>query len=411
MGGLPERTESENGTLQEGADVMSQIEEFYPELNLVRLKSIILNWVNKDKYPVSKVTLYRNAETEPCYVLIAELPQLPEEKIKGRQELRQRYREKNKSFSPEKDSYPEDLYIPKFKYTDDEEAVIEAYESTFDCSHLLDWLPQIYEDEPPEEFWKEWMWFNILPGEELDERFVREDTRHVLYGDIDNVSESVLQEKRPASLDDEGANDCTHNPDKTQPVGGINLVGTNYFKRNGDFWEIGYEGTKATVKDSAGVRYIKYLLENPYKPITCIDLFHSYNPPKAKTMPSNQAVEEGLNISTMSDKIYDQRAKEEIGARLKQLLADKDNAESDLESNEIEEEIEKLMAALQGSPKETFSDPIRKKAQSNIKKALTRTYKNLAEYIPELSKYLREHIKPDGNYDLKYTGTSWNILS
>jgi len=197
MGGLPERTDSENDTLQEERDVMSQIEELYSKLNLTRLKSVILNWVNKNKHPVSKVTLYQNSESKPRYVLVAELPPFPEGKTKERQTFRQNKRKENPNFSiTEEEQYP-----PGLRYNDDEKDALEVYESTQgDCAHLWDWLPQIYEGEPPEECWNEWMWFNVLPREELDDRFVREDTRYVLYGDIDPISETTTNNKKTWSI-------------------------------------------------------------------------------------------------------------------------------------------------------------------------------------------------------------------
>lgn len=258
MSGLPGRTEggSEANTLKEEIHVVSQIEELYPNINFARLKSIILNWVNKDKHPVSKVTLYKNAEaeSEPSYIFVAELPPFPGKKMKRQQILQQLYRIDSKSFSPEKDSYPPKRDPKKFKYTPEDYAVIEVYESTLECAHLWDWLPQIYEGVPPEDYRDEWMWFNIEPEEDLDDDFVREDTRYVLFGDIDNVSEALVNNKEAQSILDMPRLNVEDYIKKRKADGAHkNLIAFELYDEEGD-----YDLTHLEIARALGLDYEAY---------------------------------------------------------------------------------------------------------------------------------------------------------
>ena len=160
-------------------------DQYYKELDLAILKSIILNWA--ENKPVYRVTIFRNKESAPPYILTAELPALPKGKARQRSKLRFEYRNKEKEKNPHIHSrdieYPPDLYQPELEYSESDRAVIESYESTSeDCLHLRDWLPDVYKSDVPMEYRDQWMWINIEPGEVLDVKFVRDDTRCVLYG-------------------------------------------------------------------------------------------------------------------------------------------------------------------------------------------------------------------------------------
>lgn len=187
---------------------MIQPEELYDKLNLSLFKTIIFKWI-RGYSPISKVTLYQTVKylSIPCYVLVAEVPPFPEKKTKGQSKLRQRYREEKEKSPPKEEPYPFDFYPPDLyphdlEYTDDEEAVMKVYNSKLDCVHLWDWLPDIYKDDTPYNYRDEWMWINISPGEELDDQFVWEDSRYVLYGDSDKVSEDIMNSKGTISVPD-----------------------------------------------------------------------------------------------------------------------------------------------------------------------------------------------------------------
>jgi len=161
---------------------MINIEELYHALNLTRLKSNILNWVKKDKRLVSRIALYLNADPSEGYVLVAEVSPFPEGKTKDRQEFRQDYRKKN---YPDPSPPSEKQYPTKLQYTEDENATIDIYNATNgDCAHLWNWLPDAYENDLPKNYRDQWIWFNVIQGEELDDEVVQEHSEYVLYEEI-----------------------------------------------------------------------------------------------------------------------------------------------------------------------------------------------------------------------------------
>jgi hypothetical protein len=179
----------------------------YNNINIDRLRSDVLSWINKGQeyaigdlierlpHPVNRVTLYLDAGGGyGRYILVGELPPFPEEKNEKRREFRQKYREKNPNTPPPKeDQYPDEL-----SYTTDELTIVNVYNSVQEnCAHI--WptlfngcapigpkLQDIYEGDPPVGYREEWVWINVLLGEELDDDLVQKHTRCALYEEVDS---------------------------------------------------------------------------------------------------------------------------------------------------------------------------------------------------------------------------------
>lgn len=184
----------------------------------------------------------------------------------------------------------------------------------------------------------------------------------------------------------------------------------NFFTRKGKFWEIGYEDETGTVSNLDGISYITILLERPKKSILCRELYYALS----KHRPDNlitegAAIGEGLNIGSHNKQsISDPKAKDEYARRYQRLQNGLEKAESELERQEIEEEMEKILSSLKAG---VFSNEHMKKFQSNIKKRLDVAYDELRKCgLKKLSQHLQENINPDKSYGLSYTGNiAWNI--
>jgi len=168
--------------------------EHYGNINLSELRLIIREWA--EGRPSPRVTLYRSRECKTPYVLIAELPPLPETKM----ERRRAYKKNNPSNDIQ---YPTDL-----DFSDEENAIIEAHNSTLDsCLHLnFDRLYAAYRDSPPSDYYSQWMWVNIDLGTSIKEEygpdFVHLETRYVLYGTEQEANEKVRAgEPEPAATE------------------------------------------------------------------------------------------------------------------------------------------------------------------------------------------------------------------
>jgi len=180
----------------------------------------------------------------------------------------------------------------------------------------------------------------------------------------------------------------------------------NFFiKENGDLWYIRFQGKEARIKDLAGLQHIARLLEvQPGTSISCRELYQV----ATRTVPDNAisegaAIDQGLNIGSSKQEVSDHKAKEEYLKEYHKLQNDLENAESNMERQEIEKEMDHIMNGLKGKH---FADPDEKKAQVNVKKRLDTAYASIRDAkMNELEKHLRDSIKTDGAFGLKYTGS------
>jgi len=179
----------------------------------------------------------------------------------------------------------------------------------------------------------------------------------------------------------------------------------NFFtKESSGLWHIGFGGQETRIKHRSGFQYIAILLEKRCTSISCRALYQA----AVGTVPDNTisegaAIDQGLNIGSSKQEIIDQKAKENYWERYRELQNEIENAESDLERNEIEREIEEMLPYLK---ERSFADPDEKKAQANVTKGLKTAYDSIRSAgMQELAKHLQDYVKPNGNYGLCYTGT------
>jgi hypothetical protein len=186
----------------------------------------------------------------------------------------------------------------------------------------------------------------------------------------------------------------------------------NCFIRNGEFWEVIYNGNKGIVKHLAGLQYIAYLLERPGEAISCINLSHAVNPSESTPMSNDKAAAEQLYIATNSRLVHANKerpaTKKILYEKYKELLGGLDNAESELEREETEAEMKKILQSIRSEDK--IPDTINSKAQANIKKSIDRAYTAIEKAgMNDLSIFLNDHINPNGKYGYIYTGAPWEI--
>lgn len=181
----------------------------------------------------------------------------------------------------------------------------------------------------------------------------------------------------------------------------------NFFYREGQYWKVGYEGEKKIVPDLHGMRYIAYLIEKPGTSIQCRELYQA----RSGKVPDNitsegTAIGEGLNIGSRKQAVSDYEARQNYEKQYYGLQNDLDNAESEMERQEIEKEMKTIISCLK---ERAFPDEDTVRCQSTIQKRLETAYAAIRKAgMKEMEKYLRDHIKADGAYDLRYSGsTTW----
>jgi len=192
-----------------------------------------------------------------------------------------------------------------------------------------------------------------------------------------------------------------------------NETDSNCFIRNGDFWQIRYDGKERPIKNLDGIYYIALLLQKPGASISCRKLYQAASGKMPdKFLSEGSALDEGLYVDHKKQAISDPKAKRDYWKQWQELQADIGNAEDSPEGEMVKKESKKkqdeIMPFLEGR---AFPDKDTKKVQSNIQKRLKVAYNAIDKAgMKNLEKHLRAHIKPDDAYGLMYTGSlSWDI--
>jgi hypothetical protein len=120
-------------------------------------------------------------------------------------------------------------------------------------------------------------------------------------------------------------------PPRVGPDSGI-------FRREGDYWTIGYQGKTARIKDTKGLRDIASLLSSPGKETHVADLIAAEEPvadgqvAAYSAMTARQLAEAGLHSArggaNGETRLLDARARSEYRSRLAELHSELDEAES-----------------------------------------------------------------------------------
>ncbi|MDP9300081.1 MAG: AAA family ATPase [Actinomycetota bacterium] len=116
-----------------------------------------------------------------------------------------------------------------------------------------------------------------------------------------------------------------------EPSPGL-VVGPSVFRREGEYWSIGYEGEMFRLKDSKGLRYIAYLLRDPGREFHVIDLVSAGEGVEAdalsRRMPGRRHAEPGLHVpGGDAGSLLDPQAKAAYRRRLAELEGELEEAE------------------------------------------------------------------------------------
>jgi hypothetical protein len=102
------------------------------------------------------------------------------------------------------------------------------------------------------------------------------------------------------------------------------------FRREGEYWTVGYGGVTCRLKDMKGLGYIAHLIAHPGHRIHVLDLFAQVGGSAAGTVPSVDLQAKDLEVvSDLGDpsEVVDSRARAEYRQRLSELHAELEEAE------------------------------------------------------------------------------------
>ncbi|PLY12830.1 MAG: hypothetical protein C0631_15890 [Sedimenticola sp.] len=216
-----------------------------------------------------------------------------------------------------------------------------------------------------------------------------------------------------------------HNPQPTdQPTA---TETQNSFIFTGDHWDITYEGNSRTFKNTLGMRYIAWLIENQGKEVFVTDLYYAINPLEAGTtdpvhskMSSKEL--EALNLSVgifdNPEEILTPEEKARFNAEITKIKDRIEDAEElgDIETKEkYESQLEEIshyiatQTGLGGKSRKTPNSI--EKIRISVTKRIKGDLKKIINFIPDLGHHLDKAIQT--GTALQYTPhphVSWYLL-
>ena len=176
-------------------------------------------------------------------------------------------------------------------------------------------------------------------------------------------------------------------------------VAGNVFRREGEYWTVGYEGSVVRLKDSKGLRHLARLLAQPGRELLAADL-EAANNPGAGPPPSGSPQANCGELRVRPDlgdagELLDAMAKAAYRARVEELRAEVEEAEGlhdPVRAAKARAELDFLVAELAravglgGRDRRAASHAER--ARLNVTRAIRTAIANLARANPALGRHL-----------------------
>ncbi len=169
------------------------------------------------------------------------------------------------------------------------------------------------------------------------------------------------------------------------------------FKKEGEFWTIGYGTTTFRLRDAKGLRYIAYLLAHPGQRIHVHDLIEAIEGRATGGSKTIHAESRDLEIVPEigdSGPIIDARARSEYRGRLRDLQAEVDEAErnNDLgRSDRLRAEVETLGQELASSfglgGRARTASRSEERARGLVGKSIRSVVRKIRDQLPALGRH------------------------
>jgi tetratricopeptide (TPR) repeat protein len=157
------------------------------------------------------------------------------------------------------------------------------------------------------------------------------------------------------------------------------------FRREGEYWTIGFDGKAIRLKHTKGLQYLAALLAQPGRDIPAVDL---------------AALADGVEVVNAPADILDARARQQCRQRVQELQAEIDEAEAwhDIErASRAREELDFLAQQLAaatglGGRDRTFGSSA-ERARQRVKKAIAASLARIAAQHPPLATHLAATLR------------------
>lgn len=173
------------------------------------------------------------------------------------------------------------------------------------------------------------------------------------------------------------------------------------FRREGEYWTIGYQTEWGRLRGSKGLIYMAHLLRSPGQEFHVLDLIALTRAPADGTGPLAAAGDE-LAVGGLGDagELLDPRAKQAYRERLAELRAELAEAEGFADSGRVarmHEEIarlsQQLAAAVGLGGRDRRAAAATERARVNVTRAISDSLKRIRESAPLLARHLEASIR------------------
>lgn len=172
----------------------------------------------------------------------------------------------------------------------------------------------------------------------------------------------------------------------------------NVFRRDGEYWTVGYRGLLVTLRDTKGVRDLARLLAEPRREVHVLNLMAEGI--DTQSISSAHAAEAGLAIEGRGEPLIDQTARAEYKRRIAELEGDIEEAQERRDAEaaaaarlELDNLIAQLTSAygLDGRPRRSpdHVERARKAVSRRLRDAMAR----IAQAHPRLARHLDASIR------------------
>jgi pimeloyl-ACP methyl ester carboxylesterase len=172
----------------------------------------------------------------------------------------------------------------------------------------------------------------------------------------------------------------------------------NLFRRDGEYWTVGYRGLVVTLRDTKGLRDLGRLLAEPGREFHVLDLMAEGT--GARSIPPSQAAEAGLAVEGRGEPVIDQAARAQYRRRISELEQELEEAQERgggdakvAAREELDALLEELTAAygLAGRPRRS-PDPV-ERARKAVSRRLRHAMSRIAGVHPRLGRHLAASIR------------------
>src|SRR5262245_10243313 len=214
--------------------------------------------------------------------------------------------------------------------------------------------------------------------------------------------EAIMTGQETQPRETVGAARASSEPNSWAPTPGL-------FRKEGEYWTLGYAGHLCRLKDTQGLAHLAQLLRSPGREFHALDLARgSATGPivgreaEATVAPRGQAGEADLQVRTLGDagEWLDAQAKASYRHRLAELREELQAAKSQsriTQAEAAEREIEALMAELAHATglggRDRRAASAAERARQSATRAIRRAVDKIADNLPELGHLLARCIK------------------